>query len=102
VASNTVVGSKRKFTSGWSKEGRSGPSSPDKKRKTAVGWSEEEEIRVVKGVRECGQSEWAAIRRKYFDGQLPERSGVDIKDKWRGIQKNKTLFAKLERKSHSK
>ncbi|GMI20131.1 hypothetical protein TeGR_g5422 [Tetraparma gracilis] len=49
-------------------------------------WSEEEEDCVRKGVERYGAGKWADIK-SYYSAQLEYRSSIQIKDKWRNMQK---------------
>eukprot|EP01125_Pyxidicula_operculata_P004774 TRINITY_DN1784_c1_g1_i1.p1 TRINITY_DN1784_c1_g1~~TRINITY_DN1784_c1_g1_i1.p1 ORF type:complete len:197 (-),score=83.71 TRINITY_DN1784_c1_g1_i1:190-726(-) len=51
-----------------------------------VPWSPKETMNLIKGVNKFGNS-WSEILRSYdFD---PKRTSVDLKDKWRNLQKKK-------------
>jgi hypothetical protein len=51
-----------------------------------VRWSHDEEKLLILGVNEFGAGAWKRIRDKYF-GEDSKRSYVDLKDKWRNMEK---------------
>ncbi|XP_010459349.1 PREDICTED: telomere repeat-binding factor 4-like isoform X2 [Camelina sativa] len=49
-------------------------------------WTAEEEEALLAGVRKHGPGKWKNILRdSEFDGQLSNRSNIDLKDKWRNL-----------------
>jgi Myb-like DNA-binding domain len=66
-----------------------GPSSSFQKSKRGkkTPWGKDEEVLVYQGVQFYGVGSWAEIARKY----LPNRTNVDVKDKWRTMSKQNKL-----------
>ena len=73
----------------------SGPSCSFKKSKRGKKslWGKDEEALVYQGVQFYGVGNWAEIAKKY----LPNRTNVDVKDKWRTMSKQNKL-AELAKK----
>lgn len=86
--SRAASAANRGFVNEWSRDAGQ-LKTPAKKRKTSVPWTFVEERNLRRGVREFGAGEWAAIRRKYFTME-PLRTGVDLKDKWRSLNGQRT------------
>ncbi|GAB5357759.1 hypothetical protein AAMO2058_000401900 [Amorphochlora amoebiformis] len=58
-------------------------------------WTREEERTLVKGVKELGKGRWSMILHKYR-GALRGRTTVDLKDKWRNIERAEARRKRLK------
>ena len=67
-------------------QGRMKPEAP-KARRQRTWWTEEEEAALDLGVRTFGEGRWEAILDTYAAKFQSCRTVVDLKDKWRNMQK---------------
>ena len=50
-------------------------------------WTEDEEASILAGVKKHGKGKWADIKAEFFNKS--QRSDIDIKDKFRNIEKKR-------------
>jgi len=67
---------------------RNHPTYPNKNRRRRKKWTDEEVERLKDGVKRWGKGDWTNVKRDFFASS--ERTTVDLKDKWRGLE-NKGL-----------
>jgi hypothetical protein len=109
-AGHTSTLGKRPFKSTWTRanpDAQDAPASSSssagvepvaKARRLPIPWSNSEELDLVRGVERCGPGKWADIKRYYFTNRKPERTQVDIKDKWRSLCNNSLHLKGLKKK----